>query len=169
MDKSDEAHFKGTSSIPDFFLKDFGGNIRAILESEMDSNRALSIMGPSANLSKLVHLSVRLHMCPGGIPWYQTGEPADGYECLIKYESGKSEEIGPVNETMRVGALLVWLYNYFVHLVPGSTVAFQDEILFEIKNAKLIQSPEWSMTVECFCFAEQEHAVIAFKLHRRQC
>ena len=96
------------------------------------------------------------------------GEPPNGYEYQMKFGNGLTQDFEPVDEDSRAGALLMWVYNYFVHRIPGSSVVSQDEIMFEVSNATVVQSPEWSCNVECFCFLEQTDAVITFKLHRKE-
>lgn len=69
------------------------------------------------------------------------------------------------SDNSRIGALLVWVYNFFVHRVLDKSVVAHEQLIFVIKNAKITEEP-WSAQIDCFSIWEQTDAVVTFKLRR---
>lgn len=100
-----------------------------------------------------------------GVRWCGTGEPPDGYSYMISIPDFESE-LTPVSdaEDGRMAALLMWVYNHFVHKVPGDTVVCYEEAVYFVRKATLEHQPVWLAKIECFSIWDQEDVTITFKL-----
>lgn len=67
-------------------------------------------------------------------------------------------------EEGHVPHLLKWLYNYHVHLVPGSDVVIREELIYIVKESSIQKDPSWSARVTCFSIWEQQNQIFTFKL-----
>jgi hypothetical protein len=54
------------------------------------------------------------------------------------------------SEDVRIHALLLWIYNWFVNYTPGDTVMVNEECVYFVKETTMTVEPEWSVRVKCF-------------------
>lgn len=96
------------------------------------------------------------------MPWCDVGEPPEGYMVQI----GPASEMKRVSdcEGDRVSHLLLWVYNHFVHFVPGKDAVAHEELIYLVDEVSMSHEPEWSATVKCFSVWDQETLTITFKL-----
>lgn len=100
-----------------------------------------------------------------GARWNGTGEPPDCYFFMISSEDFESE-LKPVSdaEDDRMASLLLWVYNYFVHKVPGDTVVCREEAVYFVGKATVEHEPEWLARIECFSVWDRQNVTVTFKL-----
>lgn len=84
----------------------------------------------------------------------------------IKDENGTLSDWKRVSddEEGHVAHLLKWLYNHYVHLVPGNDVVIREELIYIVKGTSVAQEPEWLAQVECFSIWEQHGQTFTFKI-----
>ena len=104
--------------------------------------------------------------CQGGVPWHNDGEIPDKYECEV---SSGNVIVAPYsqvnsNEDPRIHAALRWVYNWYVHRVPGNSIIALEETVYFVEKHILNISPVWSAQLEVFSVWEQERQVISFRL-----
>lgn len=106
----------------------------------------------------------------GGVRWHQTGEPPAGYEYRVEYGRGdNSEEYVEVDGSdLKISALLIWTYNFFVHRVFTDAVILDEELVLLVKDAEIRYEPEWAAIIKVFSIWEQDEAVVTFKLSHKQ-
>ena len=68
------------------------------------------------------------------------------------------------SEDPRIHAALRWVYNWFVHCVPGNSIIALEETVYFVEKHSLTISQEWSAQLEVFSVWEQERQVINFRL-----
>lgn len=84
----------------------------------------------------------------------------------MEFGNGDISNFKPVNDgnDSRIGAVLLWAYNFFVHRVLTDAIIVDEELAFLVKDAKMIREPEWSASIQCFSILDQDHMVITFKV-----
>lgn len=101
-----------------------------------------------------------------GVKWYSSGEPPEGYIFSTTNVSGHTSEMKPVSaaEDFRIPSLLLWMYNYFVHKMPGDTVVSNEETIYLVRECTLETQPDWLARAQCFDVWDQQEVTVIFKL-----
>lgn len=100
-----------------------------------------------------------------GMHWATT-EPPEEYMFQVMAEDGTVSEWKRVSdcEEGHVGHLLKWMYNHYIHFVPGNDVVIREELIYIVKNTCIKKEPEWSAQIECFSIWQQQRETFTFKL-----
>lgn len=106
------------------------------------------------------------HYLSQGVKWHNSGEPPEDYIFSTTSVSGHTSEMKPVSaaEDFRIPSLLVWMYNYFVHKVPGDAVVSNEETIYLVRECTLETQPEWFAQAQCFDVWDQQEVTVIFKL-----
>ena len=101
-----------------------------------------------------------------GVKWYSSGETPEGYIFSTTNVSGHTSEMKPVSaaEDFRIPSLLLWMYNYFVHKMPGDTVVSNEETIYLVRECTLETQPDWLARAQCFDVWDQQEVTVIFKL-----
>lgn len=102
--------------------------------------------------------------------WSETGEPPDGYAFAILSMSNATvpvfKSVGTC-ESPAIEALLLWMYQYFVHRVPGNEVLVNEGLGFIVHEAHTHNDPFWNAAVKVFDVENQDEQVILFVKENR--
>ena len=100
--------------------------------------------------------------------WPEIGEPPDGYVfSTVSLANGAVSHYESVTGNRHIEALMVWMYQRFVHRVPGDRVYVDEGMGFIVHNAKVQPEPFWNGAVTCFNVSSQEEEVILFLKENR--
>ena len=75
--------------------------------------------------------------CQGGVPWPAGGDIPDTYEYEVVSAKGEIVNYSPVHlsDDLKIHEALRWIYNWYVHRVPGDTITmFEETVYFVLKK-----------------------------------
>ena len=84
-------------------------------------------------------------------------------EFLGLKEASAPRNLGDLDDD-RLEALLMWVKNFYVHKIPGTTCVCYQQDVYYINAHTVKQSPEWEATIAVYSVWEQENQRIIFRL-----